>query len=240
MLDPQVLVERLGGDAAPLPGFVLDDFWQDKELSVPCSGATEEQRLTQAVNILKNAGYSWSREPALDVDASGLKTPEGDEIPRLSLLTPQDDLMRDVAAKYIAQQAKILGLLLDVQIRNADDLLYDVYGSRDYDMALLGWRLSAYPSYLCEWFVPSEQNPFAYSGSNLMSGCDAWAQVTDLEMAKIHAFEVQSVLMQDLPLIPLYVQVRYDAYRNVRFPFSDVTDGLTGLYGAPALAEPIP
>ena len=115
-------------------------------------------------------------------------------------------------------------------------------------MALLGWHLSAYPSYLCEWFQPWEQNPFFYSGNGLAlsedeglkSVCEAWSQSSELKTANIHAFEAQTILMRDLPLIPLYSGVHFDAYRNIRYPFSDVTGGLTGLYGAPALAEPIP
>ena len=107
-------------------------------------------------------------------------------------------------------------------------------------MALLGWSLSVYPSYLCDWFLPSEQNPFGYYGSNLTAACEAWNQVSDLETAKTHANEVQSILMRDLPLIPLYTGVRVDAYRNVRYPFAEVVDGLGDLYGAPALAIPIP
>jgi ABC-type oligopeptide transport system substrate-binding subunit len=62
----------------------------------------------------------------------------------------------------------------------------------------------------------------------------------DLETAKASASEIQSILMSDLPLIPLYSEVRFDAYRNVRYPFSKVIDGLGGLYGAPGLAIPIP
>jgi len=240
MINPQALVEELGGDAAPLPGFVVDDFWRYEELSLPCTGTSEDARLTEAVRLLTEAGYSWDKVPASDVNGSGLKDTDGNILPRFTLLTPQQDAMRDVAAKYIAQKAETLGLTIGVKISDSDDLLYVVYGSRDYDMALLGWRLSVYPSYLCEWFVPAEQNPFVYNGSNLVSACEAWNQVNDLERAKIHAFEVQSILMQDLPLMPLFVAVRYDAYRNVRYPFSEVVDGLTGLYGAPALAIPIP
>lgn len=240
MIDPQALVEALDGDAASLPGFVVDDYWRYEEASLPCTGASGEARLAEAVRLLKQAGYSWSNEPAFGVDGSGLINPSGSMLPRFALLTPQQDSTRDLAAAYIAQQAQILGLTLDVQLSNSDDLLYAVYGSRDYDMALLGWRLSVYPSYLCEWFVPAEQNPFAYNGSNLTSACEAWNQVSDLETARLHAFEVQSALMKDLPIVPLYVGVQYDAYRNVRYPFSEVVDGLTGLYGASALAIPIP
>ncbi len=79
-----------------------------------------------------------------------------------------------------------------------------------------------------------------YNGGRLTSACEAWGQTADLEQAKVHVSEIQSILMDDLPLIPLYADVRYDAYRNVRYPFDDVVDGLSGLYGAPGLAIPIP
>jgi len=248
MFDPGALVESLDGDAAPLSGFVLDEFWQKEEVSLPCSGASGEARLTEAVRLLKDAGYSWVYEPAVGVEGVGLKRPGEFEIPILTLLAPAEDRLRGAAAKYIAQQAKILGLSIDVKMRDSDNLLYAVYGSRDYDMALLGWRLSAYPSYLCEWFQPWEQNPFVYSGDGpvlseeegMKSVCEAWSQSSELEIAKIHAFEAQTVLMRDLPLIPLYSGVRFDAYRNIRYPFTEVVDGLGGLYGATELAIPIP
>jgi ABC-type transport system substrate-binding protein len=248
VLDPQTLAERLSGKAVPLPGFVLDEYWQDKESSLPCSGGTSAARLTEAVKLLMGAGYSWDREPAAGVDGTGLKDPAGNVLPSFNLLAPEQDSLRNIAAKYIAQQAKALGLTVDVRMMGSNDLLYAVYGSGEYDMALLGWRLSAYPAYLCGWFVPSDRSPFAYNGSNptqdgaegLVSVCESWGQTSDLEVARSFAFEVQSILMQDLPLIPLYVEVRVDAYRNVHFPFTSVIDGLGGLYGAPALAMPNP
>ena len=237
MLDPQALMEELGGDAAQLPGFVIDNLWRNKDLTLPCSGATEEARLAEAVRLLKGAGYSWDEEPTLGV---GFKASDGNELPHFTLLASGQDPMREIAARYIAQQAAILGLTLDVQLSSPDDLFYAVYGLGNYDMALLGWRLSAYPAYLCDWFLPSDQNPFAYNGSGLTSACGAWMQVSDLDVAKARAFDVQSVLMQDLPLIPLYIGTRVDAYRNIQYPYSNVIDGLGGLYGATVQAIPIP
>ena len=240
MLDPAGLVESLGEDAVPLPGFVLDGSWQNEQASLPCFGATGASRLAAAVRMLKEAGYSWDQEPALNAGGSGLKAPDGNILPAFTLFTLEQDPEREAAANYIARQADILGLKLDVRTSNSDDMVYAVYGSGDYDLAVLGWRLSTYPAYLCEWFQSVEENPFAYNGSSLKSACDAWAGVNDLEKAKNEAFEIQSTLVQDLPLIPLYADVRVDAYRNIRYPFSQVIDGLGGLYGAPALAIPIP
>jgi ABC-type transport system substrate-binding protein len=239
MVDPQALVERLDGDVAPLSGFVLDGFWQFEEATLPCAGMAESARLAEAVGLLKSAGYSWETEPAVGVEGRGLRNPDKDIESSFSLLVSDQDTLRAEAAEYIVGRANILGLNLDVQLRPPDDLLYAVYGSGDYDMALLGWRLSTYPAYLCEWFDSSEQNPFAYSGSNLKEGCDAWNGTSVLDEAREYVFEVQSGLMQDLPLIPLYVEMRTDAFRNITFPFEAVTDGLSGLYSMPAFAIPI-
>lgn len=268
MLDQQALIEELDGEALPLPSFVLDDFWRNGEASLPCVGASGDMRLTEAVRILRSAGYSWSEEPALGTAGKGLIAPDGTLLPRYSLLSPAyavDD-QRATVATYVAQRAGLLGLSVDVQLSDADGLLYSVFGSGIYDMALLGWRLSAYPAYLCEWFTPPEENPFAYNGSGpvlpapvpprpdqnragqaqvsgeerLRPACEALEDTSNLEQAKGDLFEIQSVLMQELPLIPLYAGIRVDAYRNIRYSFDGVIDGLLGLYAAPTLAIPIP
>jgi ABC-type transport system substrate-binding protein len=257
VLDPDALIEELGGKAAPLPGFVLDEFWQNRDFSLTCPAASADARLREAVRLLQSGGYSWDQEPGANVAGSGLQRPGEFRVPPLTLLTSEQDDLRYQAAQYIAQWAQLLGLTVEVQTRPPDDLLFSVYGAGDYDMALLGWHLSAYPSYLCDWFLPWDGNPFAYhgdrpvlpasvpqaqvsEGEGMSSVCDAWAQSGDLETARTYASEVQSVLMSDLPLIPLYSDVRIDAYRNVRYPFAEVIDGLGGLYGAPDLAIPIP
>ena len=103
-------------------------------------------------------------------------------------------------------------------------------------MAILVWRLSEYPGYLCDWF--QSQGPFAYNGSKLKSACEAFNSTADLETARQSAFEIQSILMEDLPFIPLYQGLEYDGLQNVTYPFDGVLNGLSGLYGAPALAIP--
>ena len=239
ILDPQRMLEGLNGEAAPLTSFVLEDFWRSEEASLPCRREPDNARLEHAVRILKTAGYSWSETPTSISSGTEMKNPDGNVLPRLTLLVSEEDTLRVEVASYIAHQADILGLSLEVKTGDADELLYAVYGSRKYDMAVLGWRLGVYPAYLCEWFKPPDQNAFAYSGSKLEAECEAWEGTDDLGLAKAHASEVQSILMQDLPLIPLYTGVRIDAYRNIRYPFDNIIDGLSGLYGAPALAIPI-
>ncbi|MDK1118150.1 MAG: ABC transporter substrate-binding protein [Anaerolineae bacterium] len=247
IINQQVLVEFLDGDAAALPGFVVDEYWKNAEASLPCANGSAEFRLTEAVNLLKSAGYSWRKEPKLAETGAGFKDPEGNLIPHFELLIPEQDVLRTNAAEYIVQQAQSLGLTIETHVTDPDGMLYAVYSSRDYDMALLGWHLSAYPAYLCEWFMTSGQNPFAYVGSRpklsqsakLVSTCEAWNKTNDLDEAQEYVHEIQSILAKDLPIIPLYVENRTDAYRNIRYPFENVLDGLAILYAAPSMAIPI-
>jgi len=242
VIAPELLVEKLDNNVVPLSGFVLDDFWMNTDALLPCADLTGEARIAKAVEILKADGYAWSVEPSGNIAGTGLTAPDGSPLPRFTILAPlvaQDEL-RARAAEVIAQQASILGLDFQVQQLDREELLYAVYGSGAYDMAILGWRLSTYPAYLCDWFVPLAQSPFAYGGSGLGSACEAWDQTSDLEVARTHMRDIQSILSQDLPLIPLYSEVRVDAYRNISYPFENVVDGLGGLYGAPLLAIPNP
>jgi ABC-type transport system substrate-binding protein len=103
-------------------------------------------------------------------------------------------------------------------------------------MAILNWNLSLYPGYLCEWF--GGQGQFNYGSDRIKSDCEALNVESDLAAAQKDAFDIQAVLAQDLPFIPLFTDVHYDAYRNVHYPFESVLGGLGGLYGAPSYAMP--
>ena len=113
-----------------------------------------------------------------------------------------------------------------------------VFSSHQYDMALLGWNVSEYPGYLCNWF--KDGNPFGYQSDRLQSACEALNSTSDLTTAQKDVYEIQSILAQDLPFIPLYSGITYDAYRNIKYPFDSVLGGLSGVYGAPSLAIPAP
>jgi ABC-type transport system substrate-binding protein len=130
----------------------------------------------------------------------------------------------------------MLGISLTAKPTSSVELNYSVLSSNSYDMALLGWRVSGYPGYLCNWF--GEGNAFHYDESQIYSLCDSLNATNDLPAAQKQIYEIQAILARDLPFIPLYSSVTYDAYHNVTYPFDQVLDGLSGIYGAPALAIP--
>jgi ABC-type transport system substrate-binding protein len=220
--------------------FVSNTAWKNTDAPVPCAGLVAEQRVKNAVEYLKKGGYSWSQEPGVSQPGVGLKKPDGSDFPRITLIstTLEVDADRANMATYIEQRALRLGIPLDVQLTDLASLQYAVYSSEKYDMAIFGWRLSEYPGYLCGWFGVGGQ--FENTGSKLGSACEALAVESDLQAAKDQIFEIQSVLSEELSFVPLYANLRYDAYQHVQYPFDSVVGGVSGLYGAPSYAMPAP
>lgn len=240
IINPEALAHRLNGQAMSLESFVLpgDPFWYDTTAALPCRGMNDASRLAQALQFLSSAGFAWDNKPTSTTPGQGLRTPAGDSFPDLELLAPSADPLRTAAANYVQEQARLLGIPLMVHLVPADAVTYAVFSSHQFDVAILGWRLSSYPGYLCDWF--GEENLFHFNESDVRSDCNVLAGVSDLDAARKVVFNLQSLLDRDLPFIPLYAGVTQEAYRNVTYPFGQVLDGLSGLYGAPSLALPAP
>jgi ABC-type transport system substrate-binding protein len=226
-----------------LPG---NDFWKNSNTKQTCgdNNANPQMNLEHAVQILKSAGYSWDVEPAWDNASStetagtGLHFSNNAFTSNITLLSPSKeyDEVRAREADYIEKRAAILGIQLTVKNIQPENINFSVFSSGQYDMAILGWRVSEYPGYLCDWF--GDGNPFHYDGASLKSACEALNSTTDLNEAQKEVYQIQSVFAQDLPMIPLYSGITYDAYRNISYPFDLVSGGLSGVYGAPSLAIP--
>lgn len=236
MIDQDQLAGHLNGQGSPLKGYVLpaESFWVNQGASLPCKGSDEGSRLEQAVQILKSAGYTWKQEPTVNAAGQKLTLPNGQAFPSIKV-SASDDL-RTGAAAYIQHQARKLGIPLTAQATDQAELNYSVLSSFRYDMAVLGWKVSSYPGYLCAWFGRGSQ--FHYDNSQVKLLCDALNGSSDLMIASQKFFEIQSVLVRELPFIPLYSRVIVDPYQNMTYPFDQAADGLGGAYGAPALAIP--
>lgn len=237
------------GEAMSLESFVLPSgkFWLASNLKPPCTNNTTGLQLSP-LQLLQGEGYSWSTKPG-ELPAYGMKSPNGQPIPNLELLaskfyidtSPENDPFRTGtmygnAIYRISFFANFYGFNITDKPISPEEFNFAVFDSGQYDMALIGWRVSEYPGYLCEWF--GDGNPFHYDGSRLKSACEALNSTTDLNETRNQVYEIQSVLAQDLPMIPLYSGITYDAYRNISYPFDSVRGGLSGVYGAPSLAIP--
>lgn len=240
MIDRKELAEDiLQNKAAPLHTFILSSQWHNPNIKDPCADMEKADRIVYAVNLLKNAGYSWAQQPGKKNAGQKLTNPNGDLFPKIALSAPTKiaDALRYTAAKYIAEQAQYLGIPFSVREMSADDVIYAIYSSQKYDAALVGWRLSEYPGYVCEWFGGG--NPYLLNSSKYASACEALSGESDFESARESMSQIEFRLVSELPFIPLFTTTRMEEYQNLIYPAS-VLNGWGGLYGAPLYAMPSP
>jgi ABC-type transport system substrate-binding protein len=213
-------------------------YWSAPEASNPCP--LIQASSLAAVELLKSNGYSWRTEPSETQPGEGIIMPDGAPLAPITVLTSSEmiDPLRSDLASQMEESARDLGIPLATRSVSSVNLRYAVFSSGEYDMAILGWRVSEYPGYLCDWFEPP--SPFAYSSDRLTAACNSFNSTADLAAARQAAYQVQTILMEDLPFIPLHQVLGYEIYRDVAYPFDSVLNGLSGLYGAPALAIPAP
>ncbi len=229
-----------GAPLDPLDSFVFPGTdWLNSQSAVACGNGSASPEMNAAA-ILKEAGYTWAQEPSGQSPGMGLTSPLGTPVPPMGLLAPDpaSDPQAAAAAQQVQDAARYLGIPLTAEAVAPADIRYAVFNSRDYDMAIVGWRLSIYPGYLCDWF--GRDNPLGYSGLAVWQDCDALSTTSNLPDARQRLLDIQSLLSQDPPMIPLYSGRTYDVTRGIVYPFDHVLDGLSGVYGAPALAVPSP
>lgn len=248
MIDRKMLAtDILQNKAAPLDSFVLSPQWHDTNLKDVCADMDKPARVGYAVELLRDSGYSWALEPTSENAGQTLLSSNGEPFPKITLLAPSqdEDMLRHSAAEYIAEQAQYLGIPLVVQEVSLNDAVYALYSSHKYDMALMGWRLSEYPAYLCEWANNDGENLLfaARSDNRFKAVCDALGVESNLNSARQAVGQIEAVLMSELPFIPLFTVMQSDVYQNLAYPVlaaNVVVNGWSGLYGAPSYAVPAP
>lgn len=230
--------------AAPLASIVpASNAWAAPAAGTPCGEAYDPTAgfdPARAVAILKEAGYRWALQPSGSQGGAGLTGPDGQVIRPLSLLAPFEEVdpQGGQAAQLLQQAVRYLGIPFTVLPADPADIRFAVFNDRDYDMALMGWRLSAYPGYLCDWF--GDANPFGYDKPQVRADCAVLRTTSDPETARRAMVDIQTLLVQDPPFIPLYSGLTYDIVRGIVYPFDRVMDGLSSIYGAPSVAIPAP
>jgi peptide/nickel transport system substrate-binding protein len=229
--------------AAPLTSFIpsVGSPWFNPGAAVYCgkgSDPVNDFDAAQAVGILKAAGYTWNTEPSGETPGVGLQQPNGKAIPPITLLISPEQADREasLAAQFIEKSAIYLGIPVVDQAASPSDVRFAVFNDGKYDLAILGWRLSAYPGYLCDWF--GEGSAIHYEDDQVRAACHTLSSSSDLDSARSEVFQIQSVLADNLPFVPLFTDLTYDSVRGVRYAFEQVRGGISGVYGAPSLAMP--
>jgi len=249
MVDLDFLTSNvLQGAAIPVytPVPAGQPFWYNPDVPVLCEGYTEQERMEWSVNLLKEAGYTWDTEPTWNEDRGGsidwgvgLKMPNGEYVPELTLLAPSAgyDPLRATSGVLIEQWASSIGFPVRAQLTNFNNILNETLGGGgNWDMSIAGWSLTQFPDHMCDFFLEEWGGVFAftgYTGDRLSELCTEFKSTNDLDHAKELGYEMQTILATEIPYMYLFANPVQDAYNvsTVTFPYLEVLGGLENLYG---------
>lgn len=195
--------------------------------------ASLEERLSQALAGLVEAGYSWNEPPTVSdgklVPGAGLLI-SGQTPAPLTILTPGDkyDPARPEYATRLESTLEVLGFDVRPVITDFEtvvDLAFSTpsEGERGYDMYLLGWTLGnpAYPDYFGRLFaVGGHSNNTGYDNAKFSAALSDYRAATDQDEARAALGIMEQRLAEDLPYLVLYHPQITEAYRSDRVQFS--------------------
>jgi len=266
MIDRELLASSvLGGQAVPMYATVprSNTRWFDPDAAATFadrySGLTQETRLSRAVDVLSQAGFTWEQNPAYVDNAvvagSGV-TFEGEPVPPVRILAPgsQADPLRATTALWIEEWLSQLGFETEVTLTDFTGLVNRVFtptpaSTLDVDLFVLGWRLPApaVPVYHESFWATRNDtlatggnNATGFSNSEFDALVDEYNATRTEEDARDILWQMERIIFDERPYIILFDAPISEAYRKdtVRYPFTETISGLQYVNGLPALVQP--
>jgi ABC-type transport system substrate-binding protein len=221
----------------------------------------EGARMEAAVQILKDAGYTWQTEPVVTRDAdgvfvdvtsgAGLTMPNGTAVPPLSILSPGPgyDPFRATFAIWVETWMQDLGIPVEAEPTDFNAISAAVFPPQtpetalQWDMYMLGWGggdVSLPGTSQVAFFHSREDavtgggfNTPGYNSARFDEVADAFEAATDLETAAELTKEMDLVLAEELPYVVLFRTPIIEAYgAGVQFPAETIMGGHQGFPNA--------
>jgi peptide/nickel transport system substrate-binding protein len=204
-------------------------FWYNPDVATYGEGLSRDERIRKAYAILSQGGYTWKHSPvALDgkvTNGEEIRLPDGSPMKRFTILTPPADYdpQRAMVGIMIQEWLKMLGMPVTSKPMPLGSLIQQVKARRQFDLFVLGYgNLSLDPDYLRNFFIsrndkPNGWNTCGYSNPRFDKMADASADAMDLEERKQLIWDMQKILMDDLPWLPLYSPKLAEAVRGDKF-----------------------
>lgn len=232
IIDKEFIISRiLQGYGTVLHSVVPpgNTFWHNPQVPHYGDGLNHDQRLKLAYDMLKAAGYSWAEPP---VDASGkvvkgreLRLPDGEPMQRFTILTPPADYdpRRAFAGLMIQEWLRDMGMPAFARPMAFSALLQQVKGKRDFDAFILGYgKLNLDPDYVGTFFYSKQDKERGWNMSGYRNKAfdnlrNKQRGEMDQDKRKELLWEMQRILLEDVPYIPLYNPNVLEAARMDRF-----------------------
>lgn len=232
LIDKNFIISRiLQGYGTRLDSIIPpgNQYWFCPDLQVYGKNMRREARIKKAYQILKKAGYTWD-EPPVDqqgnvVPGKGLHLPNGQPMKNFTILTPPADYdpHRAISGIMIQEWFRDLGMPAFAKPMSFGSLLEQIKGRHEFDAFILGYgKLSLDPDYLRSFFLSSNDkrrgwNMSGYKNSDFDRIAETSASEMNRKQRKKMIWEMQQIVMTDVPYIPIYNPYIIEAVRNDRF-----------------------
>ncbi len=235
----------LQGVAFPLYTFVPEGntAWYYADTPKLGQGLDREQRTNLALQILKNAGYTWEggKEPSWDADnrqvvpGGNLIMPDGTPVPPLNMLAPSPgyDPLRSTFAIWIETWLNEFGIPVKANLAGFNVIVPKIFTEQDFDMYILGWSLSIFPDFLYDFFSEEQaakdgNNAGGYIDPDFEKAASGLLSCETVDACKQLADEAQNILGTEVPYVLLFDTGIIEAYRSaaVEYPFTNALSGL--------------
>ena len=261
MIDKEFMANNvLQGVAFPLYATVPEGNtkWYNAEAAETFAsvyaGKPTADRLTEAVELLRSAGFAWEVEPTMDeagvtvIAGSGI-TLNGAEIPELEIMAPGPgyDPLRATYSIWIETWLNQLGFEAEANPTDFNAIVDAVYtptadNTLDFDMFILGWSLGnpALPTYHSAfWYGPNDtllnggDNAPGFHNDAYDALVEQFLAAQTEEEAYDLMWQMEEILADEKPYILLFDTGILEFYRqaNVNFPFTETLSGLQFLSG---------
>jgi ABC-type transport system substrate-binding protein len=232
------------------------------ELAAKYRGMSEFERLEKAVEILKEADYTWEREPAVRQTSEGkpyieagsdIRLPDGEpldeplEIINVGIAQFINFRIPPLWVEYWLQNLGIPARAVSIDAQTFVSRVWPgVGGQVTFDMLVLNWSTGPpFPAFY-ESFLHSEQLAELNDGNNAVGYVNpefdrlteqlARAKTTD-DVKRI-VWELEAVIDRDLPYIVLFHWKHLYGYSTrIEYPFEQSFGGLFAIDDAPELVR---
>ncbi|MBT8340943.1 MAG: hypothetical protein HKP58_11825, partial [Desulfatitalea sp.] len=221
----------------------INQAWYNSSLVRDGEGWTRQERIIKAFKVLAAAGYTWETPPVdafgRIVPARGIRLPDGSPMAPFTILTPPADYdpARAISGTLIQQWLKAFGMPAAARPMAFSALIQEVKHRHRFDAFVMGYgRLSLDPDYLFSFFHSSQDKARGWNMSGYRNAVyDRLAERSRQEMDERRRrriiFEMQRILVQDVPYVPLYRPRLIEAVRTDHFQgWVPMLDGVSNIW----------
>jgi peptide/nickel transport system substrate-binding protein len=232
LIDKDFILRRiLQGYATKMHSIVPpgNTFWHCEGLPAYGEGLKREDRIRKAYGILSNAKYTW-KVPPLNAKrevgrGEGIILPDGRPMKRITILTPPADYdpLRAMVGIMIQEWLRMIGIPVLSRPMGFSSLMDQVKRRRQFDLFVLGYgNLSLDPDYLRNFFHSKNDRPRGWNMSGYRNPefdeiADESSRTMEVDKRRALIWEMQKIIMRDIPYIPLYNPKLIEAVRHDRF-----------------------